>query len=100
MCCAFSLLVLLGPRAIIVFWWLVDPARWDRAFDTWVWPALGFVLLPWTTLMYVIVAPGGVGGLDWLWMGLAVLADIGTYAGGGYRNKDQIQSYVPARSTP
>jgi len=32
--------------------------------------------------MYVIVAPGGVNGFDWLWIGLMVAADIASYGGG------------------
>jgi len=51
---------------------------------------LGFVFVPLTTLMYVLVAPGGVIGFDWLWIALAVLVDIGMYVGGGYGNRDRI----------
>jgi hypothetical protein len=40
--------------------------------------------------MYVLVFPGGVGGWDWLWLGLAVLGDIGMYAGGGVGNRDRL----------
>lgn len=81
--CLFLLLLLLGPRSVIVIWWLVQPLRWDAAFNSFLVPFLGFLFLPWTTLMYVIVAPGGVTGPDVLWMGLAVLADVASYAGGG-----------------
>jgi hypothetical protein len=93
MCCFFTTLVLLGPRAAILIWWLVQPVRWQAAFDTWIWPLLGFIFVPWTTLMYVLVAPGGVLGFDWVWIALAVLADIGTYVGGGYGNRDRIPGY-------
>ena len=55
------------------------------AFPTFIWPLLGFVFLPWTTLMYVAVAPLGVTGLDWLWLGLALVVDIGSYSGGCVR---------------
>jgi hypothetical protein len=91
MCCLFALLVVLGPRVAIIFWALVDPLRWELAFGTWIWPILGFLVLPWTTLMFVIVAPGGVDGLDWLLLGLAVLGDIASY-GGGYSNRERIGS--------
>jgi hypothetical protein len=80
--CLFLILLLLGPRSVIVIWWLVQPLRWDATFDSLIVPFLGFLFLPWTTLMYVIVAPGGLVGLDYLWMGLAVLADITSYGGG------------------
>jgi len=93
MCCLFTVMVLLGPRVGIVVWGLAQPARWELAFDTFVWPLLGFVLLPWTTLMYVAVAPTGLNGLDWLWIGIAVLTDIASYSGGAYGNRERIQSY-------
>jgi len=90
MCCFFTTLVFLGPRAAILIWWLVNPVRWQATFSSFIWPLLGFLFVPWATLMYVLVAPGGVVGFDWVWLGLAVLADIGMYAGGGYGNRDRI----------
>jgi hypothetical protein len=90
MCCFFTTLVFLGPRAAILIWWLVNPVRWQATFSSFIWPLLGFLFVPWATLMYVLVAPGGVVGFDWIWLGLAVLADIGMYAGGGYGNRDRI----------
>ena len=94
MCCIFTSLALLGPRFAILIWWLYDPGRWDRAFDTWIWPVLGFFFLPWTTLMYVIVRPGTVTGFDWVWLGFAVVVDILMYTGGGYTNRDRIPGYA------
>jgi hypothetical protein len=46
-------------------------------------PFLGFLFLPWTTLMYFLAAPEGLVGLDFLWLGIGVIADIASYAGGG-----------------
>ena len=58
MCCFFTTLVVLGPRVAGVLWWLVQPVRWQAAFNNnWLWPVLGLIFLPWLTLMYVIVAP-------------------------------------------
>ena len=93
MCCLATILVILGPRIGILFWWLADQARWNLAFDTFLWPLLGFLFVPWTTLMYVLVFPGGVDGFDWVWLGLAFLADIFSYAGGGYTNRDRMKGY-------
>jgi hypothetical protein len=91
MCCFFTVLLFLGPRAAILIWYLVQPARWAMTFpQTWVWPLLGSLFLPWLTLMYVIVAPGGIVGLDWLWLGLALAADILSYSGGGYGNRRRL----------
>ena len=93
MCCFFTTLVLLGPRAAILIWWLAQPVRWQAAFDTWIWPLLGFIFVPWTTLMYVLVAPGGVAGFDWVWIALAVVADVAMWGGGAYGNRDRIPGY-------
>ena len=83
--CLFLSLLLFGPRVVIIFWWIVDPLRWSVAFDSFFLPFLGFLFLPWTTLMYVLVSPGGVEGLDLLWIGLAVAADLGVVCGRSHR---------------
>jgi len=83
MCCLFASLLLLGPRAVIFLWWLFYPGQWALAFDNPIVPILGFLFLPWTTLMYVAVAPGGLDTLDWIGMALAVVIDIGSWSSGG-----------------
>jgi hypothetical protein len=83
MCCFAALLAILGPRFGILVWYLAEPTRWNLAFSTWIWPLLGALFLPWTTLMYVAVATGGVHGFNWFWIGLGIVADIACYAGGG-----------------
>ena len=93
MCCLFTVLVVLGPRAAILVWWLIDQVRWNLAFDTFIWPFLGFLFLPWTTLMYVLVFPGGIEGFDWIWLGLGVLFDLTSWSGGAYGNRDRMRSY-------
>jgi hypothetical protein len=96
MCCFLTLFMLFGPRLAGVFWWLARPLRWvgaAGAFDTWIWPVLGLIFVPFTTLMYVAIAPGGIVGWDWLWMGLGVAADVASYAGGGYGNRQRIPGY-------
>ena len=93
MCCIFASLVLLGPRIVAGLWWLLRPAFWQTAFSTWIWPLLGLILLPWTTLMYVLVFAGGVTGIEWLFIGMAVFADIASYGGSAYGNRDRIPGY-------
>ena len=88
MCCFFVILVFLGPRVGGLIWWLVNPARWSLAFNNnIIWPILGLIGIPWTTMMYMIVFPGGVTGWDWLWIGLALASDIAWWAGGGFRKR-------------
>jgi hypothetical protein len=80
--CLFLILLLLGPRAVILVWGLIAPLQWSAVFGTLLLPILGFLILPWTTLTYMLVAPGGVVGLDYLFLALAVLVDLSTYGGG------------------
>ena len=54
MCCVALLAFGLGPRIALLAIWLFGD-RVDFAFDSWIWPLLGLFLLPWTTLMYVLV---------------------------------------------
>jgi len=81
--CLFVVLLFFGPRSAIVLWWIFDPVRFDVTFSSFWLPFVGFLLAPWTTFMYVIVAQGGVNGLDWLWLGLAVVLDLASYSSGG-----------------
>ena len=46
MFCFITSLFLLGPRAAIVIWWILQPARWDMAFSGWLWPVIGFFVAP------------------------------------------------------
>ena len=87
MCCLVTIAILAGPRLGILIWYLLDTARWARTFPVFWWPLLGSLFLPWTTLAYVATFPGGVNGLDWLWMILGLLFDLGSYSGGGYRHR-------------
>jgi hypothetical protein len=73
-----------APRLAFVLWWLVQPTRFNVTFDTILLPLLGVVFLPWTALMYVIVFPDGISVVNWIFLGLALAVDIGSY-GGGYR---------------
>jgi hypothetical protein len=93
--CLFLTVLFLGPRVGVIFWWLIEPGRWDAAFSSAIWPILGFVFLPWTTLMWVAVAPfGNVDGWDWFWLALAVTADVIQVAGSSYGGRNRIPGYA------
>jgi hypothetical protein len=66
--------------------WILTP--WvDRATSGFIWPLLGLVFLPVTTLLYVILwntSGYGVDGWEWILVGLGVFADLVSYGGGMY----------------
>ena len=76
--CLLVLLMAVSPRLVVLLFWLARPLQFDAAFGGPILPLLGIVFLPFTTLMYVLVYTPGVGlaGSDWIWVGLALLADI------------------------
>ena len=94
MCCFFTALIFFGPRLAILVWYLISPVYVNASFGSFILPCLGFVFLPWTTLMFIAVYPGGVTGFfEWLLIGLGVFADIASYAGGGY-NRKRVPGYT------
>ena len=80
MCCLVLVASGLGPRIVLVGIWIFGD-RVDLAFGSWIWPLLGLLFLPWTTLFYVLMwsAVGGVSGAEWLLVALGVALDVGTY---------------------
>lgn len=95
MCCLLTILLFLGPRAALALWWLFDMTRFNLVYNTFIVPFLGFLFLPFTTIMYTLVWQAGVGiqGFNWVWIGLAVVLDIASYGGGGFGNRNRIPGY-------
>jgi hypothetical protein len=94
-CCLGVLLLAGAPRIALVVWWLSDPSRvlatfagWTATLGGlttpgWIWPLAGFLLLPWTTIAYVFVAPGGLTTIKWVVLVIALLFDLSTHGGSG-----------------
>ena len=96
--CLFALFAGLFPRLGLFMLWVARPNLVDAAFDTFIWPFLGIIFLPFTTLMYVILyRGGGLVGFDWFWIGLAVLFDI-SHTAATYSQRRQVPGY-PTRVT-
>jgi hypothetical protein len=93
--CFVFLIAFLGPRFGILIYWLGWPARWELAFDSFIVPFIGFLILPWTTLAWLLVAPSGVRSFDYVILALAFIADAGSLGGGGdrYRRRQMTAAY-------
>lgn len=89
MCCFFTALLLAGPRLGILIWYIFSPIYVNAAFDHFIWGLLGWIFLPWTTLMYIAIYPGGIVGFDWLLLGLGIFTDMAGYFG-GYRERARV----------
>jgi hypothetical protein len=86
MCCVLVLLAFLGPRVVVALLWIFTNYL-NRAFDTFLWPLLGFLFLPWTTIAFAVAQNelGGASGLGLIVVALGFLADIGVIGGGARR---------------
>jgi hypothetical protein len=79
---AIAWAVLLGlafwPRLWIIGFWIFGRQLGD-AFSSWIIPAIGFVILPWTTLIYAFmwgITSNVVSGWEWVAVGAAFIVDI------------------------
>jgi hypothetical protein len=101
--CLFAIFAGLFPRLADIFIWIARPAQFRAAFNgSWLWPLLGTIFLPFTTLMWLIMAwgVGTVHGWDWLWIVLAVFLDLSHYAHTAYNNRSAIPGYTPPPAQP
>jgi hypothetical protein len=84
--CLFALLGAIAPRLALILMWLFTD--WiGRTFDSFIVPLLGFIFLPLTTLIYVLVSPGGLSGFELILVIVGVIIDLGSYGGGVFGRK-------------
>lgn len=79
--CLLAMVAGLFPRLGLLILWIARPVLVDAAFNTFILPLLGIIVPPFTTLIYVIVHPPGIGLTGWelFWVVLAALFDIGNW---------------------
>ena len=85
-CCLGTIVALLAPRVAMLAVYVLT--NWfDRAYETWYVPLLGFFLMPYTTLAYLagMVHSQSISGGWLVLVVLAVLVDLGAW-GGGHRS--------------
>jgi hypothetical protein len=83
--CLLVVLALLLPRVVMVFIWLLT--NWFQAvFKTLLWPILGFLFMPYTTLAYVAAMLNTGGNIAGGWLVLIIVAavvDVGHWGHAG-----------------
>jgi hypothetical protein len=81
------------PRLGLFLFWILRPARVDAAFDTWIFPLIGFIFFPLATLLYAVLwTAGGLNGWEWFWVVLAGFFDLVNSAASAAR-REEVTSY-------
>jgi hypothetical protein len=81
--CLLAIGGLTVPRVVIAFLWIFTNYL-EKAFDSFLWPLLGFFFLPTTTLAWAWAenTRGEIGGVHAVIVVLALLLDLGFIGGG------------------
>lgn len=88
--CVIGCLAIAFPRLMIIIMVIVSDYI-GRAYETTIWPLLGFFFMPLTTLAYAfgINAHGSITGWYLVLVVIAVLMDIGTLGGGSHEARSR-----------
>jgi uncharacterized membrane protein YhaH (DUF805 family) len=83
MACLIVLVAMFAPRVTLFFIFLLTD-WFGQAYQTVIWPLLGFIFMPLTTLAYMAAMLNNDHQLSGLWivlMVVAVIADLTTHGG-------------------
>jgi quinol-cytochrome oxidoreductase complex cytochrome b subunit len=81
-CCLALSAAFLGPRFAFFLVWIFGE-RVEHVYSTWIWPLLGVIFIPWTSLAYIIVwgPVHHVSGAGWILVAIGVFLDLATWSG-------------------
>jgi len=81
--CLFVISAAFFPRLALIVIWLMT--NWfSAAFNTQLWPILGFFLMPYTTLAYMAAMLQNNHAISGWWLAIllvAIFLDLGTHGG-------------------
>ena len=81
------------PRFVLLVGWVNDANAWTSLFGAPVWFLFGFLFFPWTTLIYGFVVQNGMSLINWIFVGAALLIDLGTWGIGAFAARQQTSNY-------
>ena len=99
MTCLIALMAMAFPRVAIILV-VIFSDYIGTAYQTTIWPLLGFFFMPVTTLAYAwaMHSSGSVAGLQLFVVIIAVLIDVGILGGGAANPR--VRRYVVVRGEP
>ena len=81
--CIFLLLGLALPRIFMVLIWLFSP-WFQNAYQTSLWPFMGFLFMPYTTLAYMLAMLQNNHSLSGIWLVIFIIAVLSDLGQGGH----------------
>lgn len=94
--CLLGCLAISAPRFVLLLVWLFSDYLRD-AYETKIWPFLGFLFMPLTTLAYAFAMHQGEGrltGFGWAVVITAVLVDLGLFGTGEKARRNRVREIV------
>jgi hypothetical protein len=87
--CLVGCIAVAFPRVALFLVWFFGGDYLSRAFDSWIFPLIGFFFLPLTTLAFAygmnsLGSPTEMEPLGWLLVALGVVGDLGLMRGGAH----------------
>ena len=102
--CLLAMTAAVAPRLVLILAWVFGD-RWDAVWQgEYIWPLLGIIFLPYTTIMYLLVwSPALLGGSsiegwDWMWIIMGIFLDLWKWSQVIANRKEattQTQKYYP-----
>ena len=88
--CLFAAIAVFFPRGALAVMWLT--AYTATAFETFLWPLLGFVFMPYTTVAWAIAINqvGAIRGVGLVLLIVGVVLDLGTHGGTEYGRRYRV----------
>jgi hypothetical protein len=90
--CAMVVVGMLMPRFLLLVGWSNDQAFWEGVFGSQLWLGVGFLVFPWTTLVYGLTQANGLTLLNIVFLVAAFLLDLGTYGIGVFSVRQRTSS--------
>ena len=79
--CILAILVIGTPRLVLAVLWLAT-GWFGQAYDTWVWPVVGWIFMPYTTAAYMAAMLHNDHNVSGWWLALVIVAalvDLGSH---------------------
>lgn len=91
--CIGAVFGIILPRFALLAAWYNDQAYWNSLLGSQLLLGLGFLFLPWTTLVYGFTAVNGMSFLNIIFLIFAFLGDLGTWGAGVFGGRKEYSNY-------